>query len=194
MRHVCSLFVAAAIACSFTQFAGAQETVRVKIASNRIDAEGCHEASKTFVSAIPHPELLDRSFHGKLDGIEVVETAANHGHEIRNFAFTPQGNAITYELYAKGKGQWGDPPKVGGVRIGGGLCADAEGGSEGVDIYAHYKTSAAKSASRHGLSGGRRASRRAMHFKRASVTFHLHQQLAGRRLLEAGHLRVVVSD
>lgn len=180
MRHVCSLFVAAAIACSFTQLAGAQETARVKIASNRIDAEGCHEASKTFVSAIPHPELLDRSFHGTLDGIEVVETAANHGHEIRNFAFTPQGNAITYELYAKGKGQWGDPPKVGGVTIGGGLCADAEGGSEGIDIYAHYKKSAAKSAmatgkgSRHGLSGGRRASRRAMHFKRASVTFHVH--------------------
>jgi hypothetical protein len=180
MRHVCSLFVAAAIACSFTQLAGAQETARVKIASNRIDAEGCHEASKTFVSAIPHPELLDRSFHGKLDGIEVVETAANHGHEIRNFAFTPQGNAITYELYAKGKGQWGDPPKVGGVTIGGGLCTDAEGGSEGIDIYAHYKKSAAKSAmaagkgSRHALSGGRRASRRAMHFKRASVTFHVH--------------------
>jgi hypothetical protein len=128
--------------------AGAPHTVlaqssavpRVKISSSYITATGCHENFRTFVVAVPNIDKLDRSFHGVLDGIEVVETAGNNGHAYKNFGWASGGVAISYDLYAKGAGYWVNPPKILGVTAGGGYCHKAAGGSEGVDVYAHYKS------------------------------------------------------
>jgi hypothetical protein len=113
-------------------------STRIKIASNYVQANGCHDTTQSFTTQVPNIDRLDRSYHGVLDGIEVIETAANNGHTYRNFAWINNGTAITYELYAKGAGYWVDPPKVFGTPIGGGYCHNAAGGSEGVEIIAHY--------------------------------------------------------
>jgi hypothetical protein len=116
----------------------ADEPTRIKIGSNYVRADGCHDMTQSFTTQIPNADRLDRSHHGVLDGIEVVETAANNGHAFRNFIFTNDGNAVTYQLYAKGAGHWVDPPRVFGVQVGGGACVGAAGASEGIDIYAWY--------------------------------------------------------
>lgn len=118
---------------------GAQDAlpVQVKIGSNFVRTSGCHETIQTFTTQVPNANRLDRLYHGVLDGIEVVETAANNGHAYRNFTWVNNG-AITYQLYAKGAGYWVDPPTVFGIKVGGGYCHDAAGGSEGVEIIAHY--------------------------------------------------------
>jgi hypothetical protein len=111
---------------------------QVRIASNYVRADGCHDSTQTFMTQVPNIDRLDRSYHGVLDGIEVVEISANNGHAYRNFTWVNNGTAITYQLYAKGAGYWVDPPKVFGTTIGGGYCHKAGGGSEGVNIIAHY--------------------------------------------------------
>ncbi|MES5486857.1 hypothetical protein QMZ05_29240 [Bradyrhizobium sp. INPA03-11B] len=110
----------------------------VKIASQNVTANGCHDTTQSFTTSVPHPERLDRSYHGVLDGIEVRVTAANNGHSYSNFAWKDD-HTITYTLYAKGAGHWVDPPKIFGTPIGGGWCAGAAGGSMGIEIFAHYK-------------------------------------------------------
>lgn len=138
-------FVIVAVALTATvPSISAQETPtplvgRVKIASNYVRADGCHDAAQTFTTQVPAIDRLDRSYHGALDGIEVVETAANNGHAYRNFTWVNNGAAISYQLYAKGAGTWIAPPKVFGIKIGGGYCHGAAGASEGIDIYAHYR-------------------------------------------------------
>jgi hypothetical protein len=117
----------------------ADEPMRIKIASNYVRADGCHDTTQSFTTQIPNADRLDRSYHGVLDGIEVVETAANNGHAFRNFAFTSDGKAVTYQLYAKGAGHWVDPPRVIGLQVGGGACVGAAGASEGIEIYARYR-------------------------------------------------------
>jgi hypothetical protein len=141
--------IAAAAAAGFITFAmtasgGAQNALptRVKIASNSVQANGCHDTTQSFTTQIPDTERLDRSYHGVLDGIEVVETAANNGHAYRNFRWVNNGTAISYELYAKGAGHWIDPPKAFGIKIGGGYCHGAAGGSQGIDIFARYRSRA----------------------------------------------------
>jgi hypothetical protein len=112
---------------------------RVKIASNYVRANGCHDTTQAFTTQVPAADRLDRSYHGVLDGIEIVETAANNGHAYRNFTWVNNGGAVSYQLYAKGAGTWIDPPKVFGTKIGGGYCHGAAGASEGIEIYAHYR-------------------------------------------------------
>jgi hypothetical protein len=46
--------------------------------------------------------------------------------------FVPMGTA-------KGAGQWVDPPKLFGIKAGGGACLGAKGGSEGIVVIAHYR-------------------------------------------------------
>jgi hypothetical protein len=128
-----------AAACCLSAQAIAQDANRVKIASNYIAANGCHDNTQTFTTGIPSVERLDRDYHGVLAGIEVAETAGNNTHAYRNFTFINDGKAISYQLYAKGAGNWVDPPVVLGQKIGGGACVGAAGASEGIDIYAHYK-------------------------------------------------------
>jgi hypothetical protein len=111
---------------------------RVKIASNFVQANGCNETTQQFVTKVLFSDRLDRSYRGVLDGIEVVETAGNNGHAFRNFTWNADGT-ISYQLFAKGAGTWIDAPKVFNVKVGGGYCHRAEGGSQGVDIYAHYR-------------------------------------------------------
>ncbi|TDW35018.1 hypothetical protein EV128_103300 [Rhizobium azibense] len=122
---------------SLAQEPSSPPTGRVKIASNFVQANGCHETSQQFVTKVPFNERLDRSYRGILDGIEVVETTGNNGHAFRNFTWNADGT-ISYQLYAKGAGTWINPPKAFGVTVGGGYCHRAEGGSQGVEIYAHY--------------------------------------------------------
>lgn len=116
----------------------ADEPARIKIATSYVRADGCHDTTQSFTTQIPNTDRLDRSYHGVLDGIEVVEIAANNGHAFRNFAFISDGKAITYQLYAKGAGNWVDPPRVFGITAGGGTCLGAAGGSEGIEVYARY--------------------------------------------------------
>jgi hypothetical protein len=123
---------------SSAEQAAAPMVGRVKIATNYVRADGCHDASQTFTTQVPASDRLDRSYHGVLDGIEIVETAANGTHAIRNVTWL-NGNTISYQLYAKGAGHWVDPPKVFGTRIGGGYCHGAAGASEGVEVYARYR-------------------------------------------------------
>lgn len=130
--------LAALMALPISGFAQSNSGSRVRIATNLVTATGCHDSIRTFTSPIPNADKLDRSYHGVVAGIEMVETAANNGHAIRNVAYANNGTAITYELFAKGAGYWVDPPKVFGTPIGGGYCHGAEGGSEGVEFYAHY--------------------------------------------------------
>ncbi|NLS04852.1 hypothetical protein HGP14_16015 [Rhizobium sp. P32RR-XVIII] len=110
---------------------------RVKIASNFVQANGCHETTQQFVTKVPFSDRLDPSYR-VLDGIEVVETAGNNGHVFRNFTWNADGT-ISYQLFANGAGTWIDAPRVFNVKVGGGYCHRAEGGSQGVDIYAHYR-------------------------------------------------------
>jgi hypothetical protein len=112
---------------------------RVKIASNMVTANGCHDTTQTFTTQVPNIDQLDRSFPGVLSGIEVKEFTGNNGHAYRNFRWVNNGTAISYELYAKGAGHWVDGVNVFGVKIGGGACVGAAGGSEGIDIFAVYK-------------------------------------------------------
>ena len=135
MKKITVSFVALAVAAAGFSAANAQALpTRVKIASHYIEATGCHDTTQSFTTQVPNPEQLNRSYHGVLDGIEVVETAANNGHSYSNFTWVNNGTAITYRLYAKGAGHWVDPPVVFGVKVGGGLCAGAAGGSEGIEI------------------------------------------------------------
>jgi hypothetical protein len=133
-----ALIVAAALLVAAT-VSRAQDALpdTIKLASHFVQANGCHDTSQSFTTEVPNIDRLDRSFHGELDGIEVVETAANNGHAYRNFRWG--GNAISYELYARGAGHWVDPPKVFGTPIGGGICVGAAGGSEGIDVIGHYR-------------------------------------------------------
>lgn len=133
------LMVGALATPGYGQDVAAVPVGRVKIATNYVQAKGCHDETQTFTTQIPAAARLDRSYHGVVDGIEIVEVAANNGHAYRNVIWTNNGNAVTYQLYAKGRGYWIDPPKVFGVNVGGGYCHDAAGGSEGVEVYAHYK-------------------------------------------------------
>jgi hypothetical protein len=111
---------------------------RVDVAHYSVRANGCHDTSQTFSTTVPNVEQLDRDYHGATDGIEIVETEANNGHAIRNVRWTGP-NTLTVELYARGAGNWVDPPKIFGQSIGGGACIGAAGASEGVIIYAHYR-------------------------------------------------------
>ena len=141
MRLASLLACSTIIACSFVQASsGEEEVTRVKIASNYISTNGCHDDTQTFTTGIPDAEHLDRSYRGVLGGIEVVETVGLNTRAYRNFVFINNGTAITYQLYVKGKGYWVNPPKLFGHSIGGGYCYGAGGASKGIDIYAHYKT------------------------------------------------------
>lgn len=130
---------AAALAPSHAEEASTRPTGRVKIATHYVEANGCHETTQTFTTQVNDVDRLDRSYHGILDGIEVVETTGVSRHAYRNFAWVNNGGAITYQLYAGGKGTWINPPKVFGETIGGGYCHGAAGGSQGIEIYAHYR-------------------------------------------------------
>jgi hypothetical protein len=131
--------LAGAVSSSSAQEVATVTAVRVKIATNYVRENGCHETTQSFTTQVPNVERLDRSYHGVLDGIEVVETTGNNGHANRNFTWVNNGSAISYQLYAKGAGFWIDPPRIFGVQVGGGYCHGAAGGSEGIEIYAHYK-------------------------------------------------------
>lgn len=100
------------------------------------------------MTQVPFHDRLDRSYKGILDGIEVVETAANNGRAFRNFTWNADGT-ISYQLYAKGSGTWIDPPKAFGMKVGGGYCHCVAGGSQGIEIYAHYRQTRLRSAHCH---------------------------------------------
>jgi hypothetical protein len=85
--------------------------VRILLGTASVHASGCHDAAQSFVTAIPRSDLLDRSYQGGLAGIEVRVTEANNGHEYKNFNFINDGKAITYQLYAKGAGNWVGKPR-----------------------------------------------------------------------------------
>jgi hypothetical protein len=110
---------------------------RVKIATNYVRENGCHEKTQTFTTQVPNVDRLDRSYHGKVDGLEVVESG-NGTRALRNVTWV-NGNTISYQLYVKGAGFWVDPPKVLGTRIGGGYCHGAAGASLEVSVYARYR-------------------------------------------------------
>lgn len=116
------------------------QTGRIKIGSNYVSANGCHDTTSTFTTGIPDSDKLDKSYKGVLAGIEVVETTGVGTHAYKNFTFIANGSAITYQLYAKGAGYWQPPVCIFGTCIGGGACIGAKGASEGIDIYAHYLT------------------------------------------------------
>ena len=114
--------------------------VEVKIGTGYVHADGCNSTSQTFSISIPNADHLDTSFKGVLGGIKVIETTGNgpdHGYS--NFAFVANGTALTYELHAKGSGNWIAPIHTPFGNIGGGVCAGAAGGWEGIDIFAEYK-------------------------------------------------------
>jgi hypothetical protein len=83
------LLIAAASLLGGVTYGYAEEEIpaAVKIASHYLRADGCHDHGETFTTEVPHPERLDRSYHGVLDGIEVRVTAANNGHSVSNFSW-----------------------------------------------------------------------------------------------------------
>lgn len=110
---------------------------RMKIATNYVRENGCHEKTLTFTTQVPNVDRLDRSYHGKLDGLEIVESG-NGTRALRNVTWV-NATTISYQLSVKGAGFWVDPPKVFGTRIGGGYCHGAAGASLEVSVYAHYR-------------------------------------------------------
>ncbi|MGY4572129.1 hypothetical protein [Bradyrhizobium sp. USDA 3256] len=142
MDQYLKVFMAAALAVVGGMSPGQADEelpAQVKIASVVVTATGCHAESRSYTTTVPHPERLDRSYHGgPLDGIEVRVTAANNGHSYGDFVWKDD-HTIAYTVSARGAGRWVDPPKAFGVKVGGGWCAGAEGGSSGIDIIAHYK-------------------------------------------------------
>jgi hypothetical protein len=134
------------ISQSFAQISYAQEGAlgRVKIGVAHVGTVGCHDVTRQFTTEIPDPDRLDKSYRGVLSGIEAHETEANGAeHAYRNFSFTNGGRAVSYELYAKGQGAWVGPVcknLIGNqVCTGRGVCVNGAGGSEGIELYAHYK-------------------------------------------------------
>ena len=101
-RIACILFCSTVAACSFPSVSSAQDANRVKIGSNYVSANGCHDTTQTFTAVIPHADRLNKNYHGVLDGIEVVETGEGAGHRYENFMFISNGNAVSSRLYARG--------------------------------------------------------------------------------------------
>jgi hypothetical protein len=105
----------------------------VKIAHLSHHENGCSGSSHTFVVDIPETDRLDLDYKGAVGGIEVREVEANNGHSFGNIAF--DGRKLTITLWAKGAGR-----RISNPFGGGSVCVDAAGASEGVEIYAHYKS------------------------------------------------------
>jgi hypothetical protein len=134
------------ISHSFAQMSNVQEGAqgRVQIGVAHVGTAGCHDVTRQFTTEIPNPDRLDKSYRGVLSGIEAHETEANGAeHAYRNFSFTNEGRAVSYELYAKGQGAWVGPVcknMIGNqVCTGSGFCVNGASGSEGIELYAHYK-------------------------------------------------------
>ena len=130
---------------ALVQFAGAVENasqpIRVKIASLSHHENGCSESPHTFVIDIPESQRLDLDYKGALAGIEIREVEANNGHSFGNIAFLDGQKKMTITLWAKGAGHRVDNPlKIFGGG-GGSVCVGAAGASEGVEIWAYYKSS-----------------------------------------------------
>jgi hypothetical protein len=117
----------------------APQPTRVKIATLSHHENGCSESSRTFVVDIPDAERLDLDYKGALAGIEIREIEANNGHSFGNIAFLDGQNKMTISLWAKGAGRRVDSPLNVFTGGRGSVCVGAEGASEGVEIYAHYK-------------------------------------------------------
>lgn len=131
---------------SFAQMSNAQQGApgRVMIGVAHVGTAGCYNVARQFTTEVPDPDRLDKSYRGVLNGIEAHETEANGAeHAYRNFSFTNDGRAVSYELYAKGQGAWVGPvcKNVIGNEVctGGGGCVNGASGSEGIELYAHYK-------------------------------------------------------
>lgn len=119
-----------------TDAAPSTKSTRIKIGSGSHRENGCTESySAPFHIAIPNPAQLDHNYKGVLGGIERVYTEANGTRKDLDWAFTDNGSAVTFRLYARG----------GGTRIrnpfggGGSVCQGASGANITVDVYAHYK-------------------------------------------------------
>src|SRR6266851_3802190 len=104
-----------------TGVASGVDATRVKIGTASKRENGCNESSQNFKFVIPHPEQLDLDYKGVLAGIERVYTEGNGTRGDNNYAFTDNGTAIVFSLFAKGGGSYVRPP------IGGGWCAGATG-------------------------------------------------------------------
>jgi hypothetical protein len=126
----CGIFALTVTICT----ALAAQPTRIKIASSSVRENGCSETYQTFKIAIPHPEQLDRSYRGVLDGIEVVEREGNGDHSYGNFAFVDGGVALTYQLHARGAGT-----RIRNPFNNGSWCQGAAGANVTIDVYAHYK-------------------------------------------------------
>jgi hypothetical protein len=130
---VAALLSGAAIA-ETTGAASGVDTTRVKIGTASHRENGCNQSGHNFKFVIPNPEQLDLGYNGVLAGIERVYTEGNGTRADNNYAFTDNGTAIVFSLFAKGGGSYVRPP------IGGGWCAGATGANVAVEIYAHYRT------------------------------------------------------
>lgn len=112
-------------------------TERVKIGTNRVEINGCHDISRSFTTHVADVNRLDRSFKGALDGIE-IQTVTGHG-QISNVTWTADGNNVTYQLSAKGAGVWVPPPTVPLLgKVGGGACIGAKGQWLQVNVFGVY--------------------------------------------------------
>jgi hypothetical protein len=139
---IASMALALAVPVQFAEAVeSATKPTRVKIATLSHHENGCSESPHPFVIDIPDAERLDLDYKGSLAGIEIREVEANNGHSFGNVAFLDGQNKMTITLWAKGTGHRVDNP----LKIFGGgngsVCVGAEGASEGVEIWAHYKSS-----------------------------------------------------
>src|SRR5262245_40982738 len=136
LKYTASIVAAIAMALSLAASAaeaGEERPTVVKIATLSHHESGCSESSRTFVVEIPDAGRLDLSYKGVVAGIEVGEVEANNGHSFGNIAF--DGTKLSITLRAKGAGH-----RVYNPFNRGSVCVGAEGASEGVEIYAHYKS------------------------------------------------------
>jgi hypothetical protein len=135
-------FLSATVAAALLLFAQAEyaaadiapQPTRVKIASINHHERGCSESSHTFVIDIPNAEHLDLDYKGPVAGLEFIEVEGNNGHSINNIAFVDGTKKVTVTLWAKGSGN-----RINNPFNGGSVCAGGAGGSQGVDIFAHFK-------------------------------------------------------
>jgi len=136
MKILLAIALGAAVIVPMGAYSAPIEDTRVKIATSSHRENGCSESSRGFKVVIPNAEKLDRDYKGLLGGIEVVIRERNGTASYSNFAFADDGQAVIYQLQARGAGTrlrmpWGN----------GNVCHRAEGANIAIDVYGHYKVS-----------------------------------------------------
>ena len=107
------------------------------IANEYASAGGCQDTGRDVRVGIPNSQFLDLSYKDpvyQIAGVSLRETNKVGNSGVRNVAFDPQVGVLAFQIFAGGGGTTQCLPFVGCS------CVGASGGSYGVEVTAHYKS------------------------------------------------------